>query len=386
MQLSLPRNNDMVKNTIAFVIYSLSSGGAERVVSILANELSKKYTVVIITFKKVSPFYPLSPDVKLFHCVDFVPPSKNISQALRSNYILLKAIKTYLKREKVNLVIGFLTSANVLSVLAAKIRNIPVIICERNNPFITRLPLFWRILKKVTYPKATFLIVQTEKIKSYYKVSIDASKLKILPNPIAPSLTLTRNPNALRERVILNVGRLNPQKAQDALIKAFAAIKHSGWKLHIVGRGLKEEEYRKLISALNLEETVELLPPTKQIHDHYNTASIFAFTSLFEGFPNALIEAMHFGMACVSTDCPTGPSELIEHGVNGFLIPVNDQEELEKHLQRLVDDEELRNRFGEQARESVERFESEEILGSWKMLIAEVLLKRMSFNKKTFDL
>ncbi|NEU08814.1 glycosyltransferase family 4 protein [Flavihumibacter sp. R14] len=363
----------MHKRTIAFIIQTLSSGGAERVVSTLANELCEEYNVIIITLIKFQPFYELSPKIKLLHCVESVPPSKNIFQALQSNYKLFSKISEFIKTHRIDLTIGFLTSANVLAVLASKFNSIPVMISERNNPFLSKAPFFWEFLRKKTYPKAEYLIVQTEKIYNYFAPFVDSEKLKILPNPISSGLTLSRNPNEIRNKIILNVGSLTKQKAQDQLIKAFAGINYGEWELHIVGRGPKEDEYRELIESLKLKDKVMLLSPTAEVEKHYNSAAIFAFTSIYEGFPNALIEAMHFGLACVSTDCPTGPSELINNGENGFLIPMNDQAALQGHLQSLIDNETLRAKIATQAIESVRRFEAKTIVRQWKDLIERAM-------------
>ena len=109
------------------------------------------------------------------------------------------------------------------------------------------------------------------------------------------------------------------------------------------------------------------------IHEEYNKAKIFAFTSNYEGFPNALIEAMYFGLPCVSTDCPTGPSELIKDNENGFLIPMNNQKILEEKLTIIMDDEKLRESFGHSAKSSSSIFEASKIADNWRKLITELI-------------
>lgn len=363
----------MIKDTLAFILPGLGSGGAERVVTILANRFSENFRVVIITLYKTDPFYPLNPEIEILHCFENAPNSKNVVEAIASNYRLLKSIAVSLKKEKVKVVIGFLTSANVLAVLAAKLVKIPVLISERNNPYRSNTPQFWRLLRRFTYPLADFLIVQTNEIKKFYVGQIKSDKLVLIPNPISPELTSAKIRTEAREKIILNVGRFADQKAQHVLIKAFAKINNDGWRLHIVGKGKREREYQHLISSLNLEGKVVLIAPTTDIEAHYRTASIFAFVSIFEGFPNALIEAMHFSLPCISTDCPTGPAELIVNNKNGFLIPINDQNSLEHYLLMLMENEDLRKCLGEQAQISVKRFEMVEIAKKWENLISQVV-------------
>ncbi|MCM4172553.1 glycosyltransferase family 4 protein [Arenibacter sp. TNZ] len=362
-------HNKVKKQKIAFVIPSLGAGGAERVVSTLANALIKNYEVYIITFIKIVPFYKLHKDVQLVHCVDKITPSRNIFNALKSNYILLKKINAIVKKEKIQLLIGFLTSANVLSVLAAKSNSIPCIISERNNPNKNKVNKFWKILKNFSYHKANFLVVQTKEIKEYYVSSVTEEKLIILPNPISDELSLKRDKKALKENIILNVGRLTRQKAQDVLIKSFSRIDDKNWKLLIIGEGPKKKDYEQLVEKLDLKDRVLIKSKTKNIDKYYNSCSIFAFSSIFEGFPNALIEAMHFGIPCISTDCPTGPSELIEDGINGFLIPMNNEEVLTEKINQLISKEDLRLSFGKNGQKTVDQFRVDYVVKQWNRII-----------------
>lgn len=361
--------------TIAFVIPSLKSGGAERVLSTLANEISKQYRVVIITYVKHTPVFPIEPRVKLVACQDNTTPSSNLLTALYANYTLTKKIKYHLKAENASLAIAFLTSTNILATIACKSLKIPVIISERNNPAVEKTPFMWTKLRRLYYPKANFLVVQNTEIADFYKSFIPPANLKVIKNPLSPKLLAERK-KVDKEKIILNVGRLTHQKAQDLLIKAFATVHTPGWKLRIIGNGYRAEELKTLIAQLNLTAFVEILPATNRIDEQYNTASIFAFTSVYEGSPNALIEAMAFGLPCISTNCPTGPSELIQNGQNGLLIPMNHQKELEEHLQKLMKDERLRNLLGNEAAKSVKAFEATSISAQWMQLIDSCLTNK----------
>lgn len=368
----------MRKKNIAFIIHSLSSGGAERVISTLSNQLIDTYNINIITFVNAPPFYPLDKRIKLLSCFDNINPSSNIFQALNTNYGLYKKISGFLKSEAIDLCIGFLTTSNVLSVLAARSNNIPVIVSERINPNSSKKPFVWERLRKFTYPKANFVIIQTEKIKRFFTPWIDESKLRILPNPLSPDLKYIPTQDDIRENIVLNVGRLTNQKGQDVLIRAFSELNPDAWKLIIVGEGRKRNTYETLIRELGMTEKIFLIGSEKNISKYYNLARIFAFPSRFEGFPNALIEAMYMNLPCISTDCPTGPSELISDGFNGFLVPIDDQESFREKLNMLMNIQDLRTKFSENGKKAVERFSVEKVVKEWEGIIVSALEKKVS--------
>jgi glycosyltransferase involved in cell wall biosynthesis len=363
----------MKKPKIAFLLYSLGSGGAERVVTTLANGLHTEYSVYIITFVKKVPFYPIHQEVKIISCFNEIGASQNFIHALKSNYLLLKKINHILKANDIDLLIGFMTSANVLATVVAKLNNIPVIISERNNPDKQWIPGFWKLLRIMIYPFANYLVVQTSEIQHYFAKKIRKDRLHILPNPISPELTLNRNIKVIKQDIILNVGSLTDQKGQDILIKAFALTNIDDWRLVIVGEGPKREKLEILIKELGIEQDVTLLGRIKDVHHFYNTSKIFAFSSLYEGFPNALIEAMHFGLPCVSTNCPTGPSELITDGHNGYLVSVNDVDQFAEKLSELMQNKQQRAVFGEKAKNSVKALEAENVVKKWADLIESCL-------------
>ncbi|PKQ44065.1 glycosyltransferase family 4 protein [Confluentibacter flavum] len=361
------------KKKIGFVIGSLSSGGAERVISTLSNELINKYDIVIITFVKDDPFYSLNEKIKVIACKETISTPTSIFQSLRLNLELLKGVSKVIKTEKIDIIIGFITSANIVATLAAKLNKIPSIISERNNPMITDVPKFWVLMRHLVYPKADKLILQTEGVKKFYKDRIKSNKIVILPNPISKDLSSLRDDKVKKENIILTVGRLDKNKCHDLIINAFKGVKSNDWKLLIVGVGPMENNLKELIKISNLQDSVKLLGKVKDIHKYYNSAGVFVFASRTEGFPNALLEAMYFGMPTISTDCNFGPSEIIENGKNGYLIPVGDQEMLEKRLKTLIDNEQLRVKFSKNAKLATERFHSDTVVKKWEEVISSLI-------------
>ena len=359
----------MTKIKLAFVIFGLRSGGAERVVSTLANELSRRYEVHIITFKKSEPFYPLNPAVRLSYCLENIKPSRNPIQAIWTNLRLIWSLKKILRQENIQICISFTTIPNLIALPSCRMLGIPIIISERNFPRLdgATLPRVWKWLRSLFYPKANFLVVQTRGIADFYNSMVSENRIKIIPNPLNPDFEYSSQP--LRRKIVLNVGRLHNQKNQEMLIRAFSRADNSDWELHIYGEGTLRETLNTLINQLGVSHRVKLPGAYSPISDKYMESSIFAFTSRFEGFPNALMEAMYFGLACISTDCPTGPSELIQNGVNGFLIPVEGEDELTQRLTELMSDAELRKEIGEKAHDSMGPYKSEQVLSQWENLV-----------------
>lgn len=357
------------KKKIGFVIGKLSSGGAERVISVLSNELIERFDITIITFSNSTPFYALDDRIKVVPCLEEPIKPKSILDSLKLNYNLVKRIAAISKQEQIDILIGFITSANILTVLAAKRNGIPSIISERNNPLVEDVPKLWEILRRFVYPRTDTLVLQTKGIKKLYEKKIKANKITILPNPISARLSQLRNENEKHEKIILSVGRLDKNKCHDELITAFHAIRPKDWKVKIIGDGNKKESLLALIDKYGLSDRIKIISKVKDIDKYYNEASIFVFTSKTEGFPNALLEAMHFGLPCISTDCNFGPSDLINDGINGYLVPVNNQDVLTNKLSTLINDENLQHKFSKNAVKTTENYMSKNVVSQWEALI-----------------
>ncbi|MBU2928370.1 glycosyltransferase family 4 protein [Winogradskyella psychrotolerans] len=361
---------ERIKKKIAFVIGGLTPGGAERVITNLSNSLSEDFDVTIITFIETAPFYKLNNSVKVISCFKELPRPKSFIDSLKLNYNILKKVSKIAKLEKIDLLIGFITQANIKAVLAAKLNRIPCLISERNDPLKSDIPRFWVILRKFIYPKANCLIVQTEKVKQVYNQMLKSKEIVVLPNPISTELSqLRRAYSTNRENIILSVGTFNDDKRQEKIIYAFHNLKLSDWKLVLIGDGPNKSKLITLIKELNLAHKVQIVSKVKNVHDYYNIAKIFAFASKAEGFPNVLLEAMHYGLPSLSTDCNYGPSELIIDGKNGFLVPVDNQAMFVEKLGELVNNEDLQMLFSIKSKETTKKFLDSYVSSSWKNLI-----------------
>ena len=175
--------------------------------------------------------------------------------------------------------------------------------------------------------------------------------------------------------IILNVGSIGGNKNQDWLIFYFNELKSQKglWELHFLGDGVKRKYCEGLVDSYGIQDKVVFHGVKKNPKAYYTNASIFAFTSTSEGFPNALAEAMAAGCACISYDCVAGPSDMIDDEINGFLIPVGDEEQYKEKLQLLMENEDLRSRFGAAAREKMKQFETSKIAKCFYDFITEPL-------------
>jgi GalNAc-alpha-(1->4)-GalNAc-alpha-(1->3)-diNAcBac-PP-undecaprenol alpha-1,4-N-acetyl-D-galactosaminyltransferase len=191
----------------------------------------------------------------------------------------------------------------------------------------------------------------------------------VIPNPVeVPSFV---SPVLERKKLIVNVGSIGRLKNQEFLIRAFARVKTGeDWELALVGDGPDRPRLEALVQGMALASRVTFLGERKDVSRILSNAQVFAFTSLSEGFPNALAEALANGCACISLDCPTGPAELIQNDRTGFLVPLGDESAYVDKLERLLADNGLRARFSKQGSASVRAFSREKVLWRFERLIA----------------
>lgn len=331
-----------VKKHIFFIIPSIGIGGAERVVSVLANHLVlKDYKVTIILLVRDISY-------RLDERVQVVFPDFKLHRNISS---LLKVIRYYrkaVKEIKPDVIFSFLEFYNEITMLALIGIKKKIFLFDRNNPFLKEQNATQAILRKVLYPKADGLVVQTRRAAEYVDKLRLNSNILILPNPLSNIKELW-NPDFESKRIIC-VGRIETQKNHKYLIDIFSQINNDGWILQFVGDGSCRPELEEYVNVLNMKNHVQFLGIRNDVQSLLSESTIFAFPSLWEGFPNALLEAMAVGVPCISNNCPTGPSEIIQDGVNGFLIDVGDIEEFKKKLLIMMIDKELRAIFSANAR------------------------------------
>ncbi len=344
------------KKKIALVIPSLKAGGMERVMSELAIYFSykKEFQIHIIMYGLNPDIFYIIPDNIIIHKPDFIFNNKNRTWfTIKTMFFLRNRIN----RIRPHTILSFGEYWNSFVLLALLWIKIPVFVSDRCQPDKS-LGSFHNALRKLLYPLAEGVIVQTNVAYQLYQKSIPNIKLYVIGNPIKK---ITMNRSIIKENIVLSVGRLIKTKHHDELIKLFVNIDLAGWKLVIVGGdALKQNnslQLKKLIKNLNAENKVILEGSKNYVDDFYNKSKIFAFTSSSEGFPNVIGEAMSAGLPIISFDCVAGPKELIQNERNGYLIKPQNYSDFEIKLKKLMTDHQLRNQMGIESQILVKKFD-----------------------------
>jgi glycosyltransferase involved in cell wall biosynthesis len=301
---------------------------------------------------KPTIFYSLPGNI-LIHKPEFIFNNRyRFWYALRTAYFLRKKINQIQPYTILNFG-EYFNSFVILALIGIKI---PIYVSDRCQPNKS-LGVIHDTLRRILYPHTSGVIVQTNTAKEIYQRILPKAKIVVIPNPIR---NLNAHSELTRENIVLSVGRLIKSKHHDELIKLFLQIKMPGWKLVIVGddalRQKNMDALKALVSELHAEDKVILTGMCNNVDLYYRRSKIFAFTSSSEGFPNVIGEAMSAGIPVVSFDCIAGPSELIHHGQDGFLVPLLDYEGIKEKLILLMKNEDLRKTLGNNAQRSIKKF------------------------------
>ena len=237
------------------------------------------------------------------------------------------------------------------------------------------LKLFGKYLDSIhfkTMNKAYALVSLTSADKTNWEKHVN------IPIFVIPNL-VTVYPNDIscyseRSNRIICVGRLTRQKGFDYLIKAWALIanKYPGWKIDIFGSGDLEDFLIQMIDNYNLKESITINKPTSNIFEEYDRSSIYILSSRYEGFCLVLLEAMSFGIPCISFNCPHGPSDMITNGEEGILVPVGDINKLADSIEWMITHKEERERMSQNSREKVKYYLAENIMPQWVELFNKI--------------
>jgi glycosyltransferase involved in cell wall biosynthesis len=242
---------------------------------------------------------------------------------------------------------------NIYCLLALMGTGLPVIASERGSP-TEELPWVRIALRNATYPFASAVIFQTEKSRQFISGQAKLRRVAVIPNPVSRLIELhERRP----EKMVLAVGRLHWMKGHSHLLEAFAAMTVRDWTLVVCGDGELRDKLEGQARELGIIERAHFPGAIKDLGPYFVRAGIFALSSLSEGFPNALAEAMVAGVPCVSYDCETGPSELIADGENGLLVPVGNKAAFARALDQLAMDPKWAQGLGVRAAQIADRVE-----------------------------
>ena len=359
---------------IIFFVSSMHGGGAERVAALLCNRWAERghnVTLVVTYSGRGQCVYPLDKRVKLVYLADIVGTSR------KTPWIMLRrfwALRRLVRDMQVDVVISFMAQVNIAVLLATRGFGVPVIASERFYPPALPLPVIWKILRRITYPWAAKVVMQTQGGLEWLQRAAPASRGVIIANPCVfplPDSDPKVEPDAIlpaQRCLLLAAGRLDKQKGFDLLIDAFSSLADAcaDWDLVILGEGAERQALAAKIASKKLNERVLLPGRVGNAGDWYQRADLYAMSSRFEGFPNTLLEALAHGLPAVSFDCLTGPADLIRAGVDGYLVqPQDGPAGLAARLAALMQDPARRAAFAANASDVKQRYSFATVGKAW---------------------
>ncbi len=357
-------------NDVSLIIGDLGNGGTQRVIAALANHwIERGRKVCVITQSSPdSDFHELDSRVQRL-CFGSLTNSNSLFGGLFNNIGRVISLRRSMRLANARVTIAAVSPTAVLAVLAGMGLPTRIVVAERNDPTRQSYGRYWDFLRRILYPRAALVTANSQGALDSLSTFVPAERLAHLPNPLAPDSG--SDIDGPRQPTILNVGRLQRQKGQDVLIEAFAAIADEckEWRLAIAGAGRLEEQLKSLASRLGIAARIDWLGEVDDVYSLYRKASIFALPSRHEGMPNALLEAMSTGLPAIVTNASPGPLEMIEDGICGLTVPVDDVTALADALRLLIADAALRDRMGATARERTRAFDLETVSTNWEKVI-----------------
>lgn len=361
---------------ILFHLNCLEQGGAERVVSNLANQFSKEgYEVIVATQWQGENEFTLEKNVRRIH-VGLREGDEKKSKIAKV-LLRIKYLRKLIKTEKPDITIAFAHKANYRTLTATIGMKVPVLISVRTDPVGHYDSILDKIRIALLFPRAAGCVFQTEGQRDFFPEYLQ-KKSRIILNPVNDKYFNVQRPSK-REKVVVQSGRLVDFKNQPMLLEAFLDVheKHSDYQLKIYGGdsfdGTKEI-LEKIIKENHAEDFIHLMGASDELEKQLPLAEVYAFSSDWEGLPNALLEAMVLGMPIVATDCPCGgPRTVMTNEVDGLLIPIKDKKAMAEGINRLIEDREFAETLGENARKLGDRVNGYSIYMQWKNYIEEII-------------
>lgn len=352
---------------LIFYINTIAFGGAERVITNLANEMvARGHTCVMVTTNKVDEEYELHPNVRRYVLFNRKPTS-----FFERNIKSIKNLNKILTGESPDVLVTFMAEANFRGILSAVGTKAKALISVRNDPSKEYNGFFLSFLSKSLFRLADYVVFQTCAARDWFPSTI-RRKSDIIYNPTNKVFYDTK----LRDnrKGIVSVGRIVEQKNHPMLLKAYALIAQQVEDdLYIYGDG-NVDNLLKLASELGVAERVHFPGKSSNIPEVLASSRLFVMTSDYEGMPNALMEAMAIGLPCISTDCPCGgPNALFPDIIHEYLVPVGDYESLSKMMLQVMKNKNIEDALASECKKAALAFESSIIFDKWEKCLINII-------------
>ncbi|MBX9185763.1 MULTISPECIES: glycosyltransferase family 4 protein [Clostridium] len=345
------------------------TGGTERVLSIIANELSKqknKFNIHIlsITNENNTSYFNLENEIKN----DRILKSKDVN--FKKQYFqVVKGIRHYIKENNIDILIDVEVIASLFSIPATRFTKTKLISWEHFNFYEDNGSHLRIYARKLAARFSNCIITLTEHDKQNYLNNLDIKgKVEYIYNPIEEVDDMECN---IKSKQIISVGRLTYQKGFDMLCDVAKVVlkDNKGWKWLILGDGEDKDKLRSKIKEYGLENKLILKGNVSNVEEYYKNSSLYVMTSRFEGLPMTLLEAKTYKLPIVSFNCLTGPSEIVKNNVNGYLINPENVEAMSNKLNILMNDENKIKEFSNNAQIDIEKFKLKPIIERWEKVL-----------------
>ncbi|MBI3378784.1 MAG: glycosyltransferase [Nitrospirae bacterium] len=370
---------------ILFVIPTLSGGGSERVmVHLIRNIDRSKFNPCLVLFEKKGQYLEdLPSNIQIFEL-------KKGGYKYGFQWLILFKLRKLIEKQKPDIILSFMWYTNLIALIARSLSKSKcrIAVSERYGLLISHegwlIELLRRQVIRFFYPKANLIIVNAKEmgIQLRKMLNISENKIAVIYNPVdlkKINQLCIKDAHHLwyKEQIpiITAVGRLTLQKGFTYLLKAVRILLLSEGiqcRLVILGRGPEQERLEKLAVELGINTNVEFFGFQTNPYKYLARSTVFVLSSLYEGFPNVLLEAMALGIPSVATRCPTGPDEIITEGVDGILVPSADEKAIADAIKKLLLDDDLRKRLSEAGKRRIQDFAVEKIVKQYEDAIESV--------------
>jgi GalNAc-alpha-(1->4)-GalNAc-alpha-(1->3)-diNAcBac-PP-undecaprenol alpha-1,4-N-acetyl-D-galactosaminyltransferase len=341
--------------------------------TLLAGALAARdHEVWLLTLTETGgDFFPVDAHVRRVG-LGLMGDSLTLLQGLWANARRLRALRRVVSTVEPHAVVSFMTSMNVLAILACTRLPVRVVVSERIDPAAHREARVWAALRSMLYQRAAAVVVQTESIAERFRKRLrKRARVVVIPNPVAPVPDAALGVRE-SEPFILAAGRLAHQKGFDLLIRAFAAAPAQTRQLRLIiaGEGPEGQHLHDLAEELGLGAQVSFPGRVRELSALMKAAMAFILPSRYEGFPNVLLEALAAGVPCVAADAPGAAREILANGAYGLLVPPQDFQALAQAIERITTDSELRRRYSQAGTAAIERYRLDRVVAEWERLLA----------------